>query len=144
MTSGLNNTSPGGSGGTRSRRGRQAKQVIGTLLLSWLGLFLHECYRNPASFGFTDDGTIPVLGVAIVLVGVWWWFPRARLIAPALLAFGALQFVGAILSLWSFDSSPFEADLRPLHIVTHILYGLLQLPLIMVAARHAVRHRTQA
>jgi hypothetical protein len=98
------------------------------VLLAWAGLWCHELARVPSVFGFTSDGSLPMLGVALVLV-MW-----RRRPAAVLRAFGWVLFAGAILTVLPLPILPFAPEQTVEHYAAHVIFALAQVPLLRLGA----------
>jgi hypothetical protein len=88
-------------------------------------------------------GFIPVLGIQVALL-VWWWrSPGSRREAARWLMWtAAFQLVGgAILSVLPLPILPFVPAQTVEHYVSHLVFGLAQLPLLYVSIRGLVAAR---
>jgi hypothetical protein len=112
--------------------------MVAAVIVSALGLAFHTVREfgwsalwNPAS------GMIPVLAVQVALLVAWLRADRpARGLAKALLAMGVIQLVGgAIISVLPLPILPYAPDQSLQHYISHVGYGIAQLPLIWVTLR---------
>jgi hypothetical protein len=111
--------------------------MIAAVIVSALGMAFHTVREfgwpglwNPAT------GMIPVLLVQVALLLAWLRADRQRILTKALLATGLTQLVGgAILSVLPLPILPYAPDQSVQHYVSHVGYGIAQLPLIWVASR---------
>jgi hypothetical protein len=111
--------------------------MAAAVIVSALGLAFHTVREfgwpalwNPAS------GMIPVLAVQIALLVAWLRADRQRSLTKALLATGVIQlFGGAIISVLPLPILPYVPDQSVQHYISHIGYGIAQLPLIWVTSR---------
>ena len=113
------------------RWGARPQAVILALAVAWLGLWAHELYRLPSRLGFTPDGSLPLLAVAIILLV--WWLAAANKRAPtwALLVYGLVNAVGGVLSVLPLPFLPFAPEQSVGHYLVHVLYAACQAPLIV-------------
>ena len=104
--------------------------------LSALGMAFHTVRE----FGYgglwaPSSGMIPVVGVQLALYAAWLW-SRARGLEIALTVTALFQLVGgAIISVLPLPILPFEPDQSLHHYVSHVVFGVAQLPLIVVPLR---------
>ena len=112
--------------------GRGALWVPVSALLGWLGLFLHNLADLPDQTIVSPESLIPLL-VTLVLVAVWFtsWRPVA---AWALLGWGVLNLMGAILTVLPLGILPFDPQQTLVHYSFHAIYGIAQVPLILTTA----------
>ena len=109
--------------------------------ISALGMAFHTVRE----FGWSGllspaTGLIPVVGIQVALL-VWWWRSTGsrRAAARWLMSTAALQLVGgAILSVLPVPILPFVPAQTLDHFVSHVVYGIAQLPLLLVSIRHLV------
>jgi hypothetical protein len=116
--------------------------IFGGMALSILGLILH----NIREFGFValgsmETGTIPMVVIGVVLVLVWWQVPRARSLSLILMiAYAVINLAGGgFLSVLPLPFLPFEPEQSLAHYLSHVLYAVLQCPLIWIGFRHLSR-----
>jgi hypothetical protein len=101
-------------------------------LVSWLGEYGHNLFELPQLTVLSPENSLPAL-TALVLVGVWALEPARRVGTGLLLAWAALHFVGgAIVSVLPLKVLPYYPAQTLAHYGAHLLYGLAQLPLILV------------
>jgi hypothetical protein len=111
---------------------RPLRFVLLLTLLSWLGEYVHNLYELPQLTPLSPENSLPAL-VSLVLFGAWWLTPFKRVAAVLLLLWAALHLVGgAILSVIPFSFLPFYPRQTLDHYAVHIVYGLAQLPLIVL------------
>ncbi|MGI5130699.1 hypothetical protein ACQEVB_28105 [Pseudonocardia sp. CA-107938] len=106
--------------------------------VSWLGLLVHNVADLPGQTLASPETLYPTLVLAAVLVllgaGV------RRLAGGLLLAWAVLHLVGgAILSVLPLPVLPFAPEQSVRHYSFHVLYGLTQLPLLVLALREVSR-----
>ena len=111
----------------------QPRWVAAILMVSWLGLWAHELLRAPAQRGFTPDGSLPMLLVAVIIFVAWWRFPQQFLPLAGIWIVCALQLVGACLSIVPLPIWPFVPEQVLSHYVAHGIYFVAQIPLLVVA-----------
>ena len=101
-------------------------------ILGWVGLFLHNLADLPDQTIVSPESLIPLL-VTSVLVAVWFtaWRPVA---AWALLGWGVLNLVGAILTVLPLGILPFDPQQTLFHYSFHATYAIAQVPLILTTA----------
>lgn len=108
--------------------------VAGVLLMSWLGMWVHEFYRVPAQFGFTLESTLFHLLPAVIIFLVWLRFPWHFLPLYGMWALGILHGLGGgILSVLPLPIWPFIPEQTASHYVVHGVYLLAQIPLLLLA-----------
>lgn len=111
--------------------------VAACTLLSWLGEFVHNRADLPHLSLLSPENTIPAL-IAALLFLAWWLLPLKRTTHVALLGWVLLNLiVGGILSVIPFPFWPFHPEQTVFHYSMHVLYGLAQLPLILILLRQS-------
>ncbi|MFA4896866.1 MULTISPECIES: hypothetical protein [Microbacterium] len=101
-------------------------------ILGWVGLFIHNLADLPGQTIMSTESLIPLLitGALVVL----WSTPLRWGATWALLAWGLLNLVGAIVTVLPLSILPFYPDQSFTHYAFHVVYGLTQLPLIITSA----------
>jgi len=109
--------------------------VVAFAVLSWLGLTIHNAVELPRLTILSPEAGIPTL-VYIVLVIGWWRFPNQRLWEIMLFVWALLHLVGGgITTVIPFSFLPFYPEQSLKHYLTHVLYSVTQLPLMVVLFR---------
>ena len=104
-------------------------------LLSWLGEYTHNLAELPSLTLISPENSLPAL-VSLALFGVWWLTPFNRTPTFLLLAWALLHLMGgAIVSVMPLGFLPFYPEQTLEHYAAHVVYGLAQLPLIMLAVQ---------
>ena len=104
-------------------------------LLSWLGEYTHNLAELPRLTLISPENSLPAL-VSLALFGVWWLTPFNRTPTVLLLAWAFLHLMGgAIVSVMPWGFLPFYPEQTLEHYAAHVVYGLAQLPLIMLAVQ---------
>lgn len=113
---------------------------VAAVVLSWLGFFVHNIADLPGQGILSPESLYPTL-VFAVLLGLW-FAPAVRTVTTwLLLAWAILHLLGgAVLSVLPLPILPFVPEQSFYHFAFHGLYGLLQLPLIVLGVR-ALRRR---
>lgn len=112
--------------------------VAALTALSWLGLFAHNSIElsliNPAS---------AIMAIVAVIFFVGWWRLGFKRVGAALLVFWGIGHLigGAIITVMPFNFLPFVPPQTLTHYLTHVLYGLAQLPLIVMMVRELRQSR---
>jgi hypothetical protein len=109
--------------------------VAGALSVSYLGIWVHELYRVPASRGFTPEGLLSLLLPAILFFLAWWRFPRHVAPIAAMWALGLLHLVGAVVTVLPLTFLPFKPEQTVAHYLVHVVYAAAQIPLLLLALR---------
>ena len=109
--------------------------LVPRLALAWLGIWVHELHRVPASFGLTPEGSLPFLGVP--LLG---WLALARLgqrrpLLVFLLCYGLIGLASAVVTVLPLRWLPFFPEQTVRHYAVHLAWAVLQLPLLVMAWR---------
>lgn len=111
---------------------RSRVSVAALLVLSWLGLFVHNSIELPSLDLLSPENSLPALATVLLFV-TWWLLPARRLAAALLLVWGMLHLVGgAIITVIPFSFLPFVPEQDLTHYFAHFIYGLAQLPLIWI------------
>lgn len=93
---------------------------------SWLGLFAHNTMEN------VDGSTWVVALVAVLLLSMWRLYP-GKLTSGLLTALGVINLVGgAVVSVLPLSFLPFVSEQSLTHYLAHLIYGLAQLPLLLL------------
>lgn len=109
--------------------------VAAAAAISWPGLGLHNVADLPGQAPWSPESAYP----AIVLVGLLVLYrSRLRTLGRWLLLGWALLHLlgGAMLSIVPLPPWPFDPEQSPRHYAFHVLYGLTQIPLVVVTLRH--------
>lgn len=97
---------------------------------SWLGEYIHNRFELPQLTLLSPDNSI-IAVITIALFLIWWLFPSRKEPGIVLLGWGLLHLIGgAILSVIPFRFLPFYPEQSVGHYLSHVVYGLAQLPLI--------------
>ena len=113
----------------------KALLVAGCVFIAWVGEFVHNLAELPQSTFFSPENSL-VLLVGIVLFGVWYLSSTLRLSTILLLGWGLLHLIGgAILSVLPLPFWPYDPEQTLQHYLFHVIYGLAQLPLIILMIR---------
>ena len=112
----------------------------GAIAVSIIGVLTH----NTREFGLmsvfvSGNGELAVVVVWVSAFAVWWRVANVRTLAVWFLVGLALLnlLVGAILTALPVTFLPFQPEQSLEHYVSHIVYGVAQLPLILIALREA-------
>ena len=106
----------------------------GALVLAWAGFVVHNFADLAGQTLLSPETLYPSLGyVAIAVL----WVARARRTAAwVALGWGGLQLVGgAIISVLPLSVLPFDPEQTVRHYLFHVLYGVAQVPLLVMAWR---------
>jgi hypothetical protein len=106
--------------------------------LSWLGEYVHNLFELPNLTVFSPENSIPAL-ISLALFTVWWrsrFSPSRRTAALLLMGWASLHLVGGgIISVLPLPFLPFYPEQSLAHYAAHALYGIAQLPLIVLLIR---------
>ena len=106
-------------------------ELTAALALSWIGLYLHNLQELALPL-WSPENSVPLLIASGLAVG--WSRRPSRRLRMALMAWAWLQLIGgALLSVLPLGLYPFEPEQSLSHYGSHLLYGLLQLPLLIRA-----------
>jgi prepilin signal peptidase PulO-like enzyme (type II secretory pathway) len=89
--------------------------IAGFIILSWLGLYIHNRIELPQISLLSPENSSMAL-LAIILFLIWWWVPSRRIPAVLLLVLGMVHLVGGgIISVMPFKFLPYspEQSLQP-------------------------------
>ncbi len=113
------------------RMGRRAGTMPVLAFLSWVGMIVHNRVELPGLSYSRPEYVIPSL-VSLGLLVAWWTdMGRRRLWLWMLLGWAGMHFlVGAIPSVVPIPIWPFVPEQSLRHFASHVIYGLLQMPLI--------------
>ena len=116
---------------------------VAAVLLSWLGFFVHNIADLPGQSILSPESLYPTIVFAVLLAV--WFVPRVRTVATwLLLVWAVLHLVGgAVLSVLPLPILPFAPDQSLYHYAFHGLYGVLQVPLILLCIMR-LRRRERA
>jgi apolipoprotein N-acyltransferase len=117
-------------------------------LLSWLGELIHNRYELPQLAVLSPETSLPAV-VSLVLFVAWPLSQFNHGIAALLLLWAAVQLIGgAIVSVIPFGFLPYYPRQTLDHYAVHAVYGLAQIPLIVLMLsqlrpqKRVVRERT--
>ena len=111
--------------------GPHVVRMAAWVVLSWLGLYLHNSAELPRLTVLSPENSLSAL-LAGVLFAAWWVRSRSRAATVALLAWGLLHLIGGgILSVLPLELLPFAPEQTTRHYVVHGVYAAAQLPLIL-------------
>jgi len=111
--------------------GRPIGWVAAFATLSWMGEFIHNRFELPQLSFLSPENCIMAL-LAMGLFLLWWRVPHSKIPAILLLMLGMVHLVGGgIISVIPFKFLPFFPEQSVQHYIAHILYGLMQMPLII-------------
>lgn len=100
--------------------------------LSWLGEYIHNLFDLPQLTLLSPENSIPAL-ISAVLVLAWCLLPSKLLPTLALLIWALMHLIGGgLLSVLPFPGWPFFPEQTLFHYLMHGIYGLAQLPLIIL------------
>ena len=114
---------------------RPVHWVAAATAISWLGEYIHNRIELPGLSVFSPENSVLAI-VAAALFLLWWLVPARRFPSILLIGLALLHFFGgAILSVIPFSFLPFYPEQTFRHYLAHLLYGLAQLPLILLLVR---------
>ncbi len=104
--------------------------------LSWLGMVIHNSVELPDMPFYRPEYIFPSLISLFLFLG-WWKQPhQRRLWARLLVGWSALHLIGgAILSVIPLPIWPFYPEQSASHYISHVIYGVAQLPLLWVLGK---------
>lgn len=102
--------------------------------LSWMGEYFHNRVELPQLGLLSRENSLMAL-LSIGLFLLWWRLPGSEIPAVLLLLLGIVHLVGGgFLSVLLLKFLPFYPEQSLQHYLSHILYGLAQLPMIAAPA----------
>lgn len=120
------------------------------MLISWFGEYLHNRFELSHLTILSPENSIP-LAISALLFIMWLMLPIKRLTLILIFAWTLVHLIGgAILSVLPLPILPFVPEQSIGHYLSHIIYGLAQIPLIALVygdlrqPRKAVHHETPA
>lgn len=123
------------------RMTRRDDLVLGALVISWVGVVVHNLADLPQLPPWDPGYVIPTI-VSILLFLAWRQGTQKRLAAVLLLTWGVSMLVaGAIVTVLPLGILPFDPAQTLTHYFFHGLYAAAQLPLIAISIREARRRR---
>jgi hypothetical protein len=122
--------------------------IFSLVLLSWLGAYFHTWTELGLGL-LRPENSLPALVGLGLFVGWWRSANSRRMWTWFLLAWtgGGHLIIGAVLSVLPLTVLPFTPDQSLAHYRSHLIYGLAQLPLIVLLVRSLLtdgRHRSDA
>lgn len=120
--------------------------VLAAAALSWLGLLIHNVADLPGQTLLSPESAYPA---AVLTVIVALWFSAGRRVAAwLLLGWGLLHLIGgSVVSVLPLAVLPFDPEQSIRHYAFHVLYGVMQAPLLVVVSvylRRTERQRPRA
>ena len=114
---------------------RPAVLIFIFLTISWLGEYIHNLFELPNLTVLSPENSLPAL-VSLALFAAWWLTSFNRVVMLLILGWGTLHLIGgALLSVIPFPFLPFYPEQTLDHYAAHVVYGLAQIPLIILASR---------
>ena len=111
--------------------------------LSWLGLYVHNVNDLPNQTPLRPESGVPGV-ILLILLGMWLIRPLRRVATVLLLAWGWLDLVGGALSVLPLPFLPFRPEQTLHHYAFHVVYAVLQIPLLIVATRYLRQTRRRS
>jgi len=108
--------------------------VAAFVAVSWMGEYIHNRLELP-QLGLLSPENSALLFLALGLFLFWWRIPGSRTPTILLLALGTIHLVGGVISVIPFKFLPYHPEQSLQHYISHVLYGLAQLPLIITMIR---------
>lgn len=114
--------------------GTKLPLLIGGFLLSWLGFVVHNLADLPGQTLLSPETLFPTVVYAVLFA--LWFTPARKGARWATLVWALLQLLGgAILSVLPLGILPFDPAQTVWHYLFHLVYGVTQLPLLLLAWR---------
>lgn len=123
-----------------SRSGRW-RLVAVTVVLAWLGLFIHNALEFPAMPFSRPEYSAPRLGWLLLFL-IWLLVPDPHWPANLLLGWAAISLAGAILTVLPLPILPFRPEQSLRHYVVHVIYAATQFPVLWLMWKHAHTKQT--
>ena len=109
--------------------------VAAFIVLSWLGMMIHNAIELPQLTLLSPEVGIPTLIYVVLALGGW-LLPYKRMWATTLFVWGLLHLLGGgILSVIPFPFLPFYPEQSLRHYFAHVVYSVAQLPLLWLLLR---------
>jgi hypothetical protein len=109
--------------------------VVAAITLSWLGLAIHNLAELPGQARLGPATLGPT--AAYLLLAAGWLSPGRRVAAWLLLGWGWLHAIGGgLLSVLPLPLWPYQPQQSLRHYAIHALYGVLQVPLLVMVTRY--------
>ncbi len=114
--------------------GPTRKSVALSATVSWGSMLAPDLYELPLSpVHLENSGPLAVAAGLTIAYAAW---PTSRLVALAIVAWAALNLVvGGVLTVLPLPGLPFAPEQSVTHYVAHLVYGLGQVPLLVVGRR---------
>ena len=112
----------------------------GTVAAAIIGSLVHNAREfGTASVVASQNGEFPILVVWVAVFTTWWRGPRLRATAiRVIVAFAVLNLVGgAVISVLPLSVLPFYPEQSQDHYISHVFYGITQVPVIVLGIRQA-------
>jgi hypothetical protein len=117
------------------RRPPSAAVLVLASVIAAAGMVAHNVFEFGPAFLLNPETVLP-LGIFGSLAALAWAKPANAIVHVLLLAWAVLNLVGGgILSVLPLELVPFRPEQSIGHYAIHVVYGVAQLPLIVVAAR---------
>jgi hypothetical protein len=101
------------------------------MIVSWAGMYIHNMMEFPNITFLNPENAGPAL-VSIVLFIGWLLMPYRMLLLYLIFAWVMMHFlIGALLTVLPLPVWPFTPDQSLAHYMAHMIYAILQLPLIV-------------
>ncbi len=114
--------------------------ILLAMVLSWAGFVVHNFADLPGQTLLSPDTLYPTL--VFVILAVAWVLKPARLSASLLQFWAGLNRVGGgVLSVLPLSIWPFDPAQTWSHYGFHVLYGLSQVPAVILLWRYLRRQR---
>lgn len=115
--------------------------MLAAIVVSWAGFIVHNVADLPDVSPLGPEYVVPTL--VYVALGVLWGTRARRIAVYLLLAWCLLHLVGgAVISVLPLPPLPFDPEQSLRHYAFHVLYGLAQLPLLVVLLRQLAAARS--
>lgn len=111
------------------------RDLIGACICSLVGLSYHQFQEFPGQMFYS---LVVIVPFALILAGLVWLTQTYRLGYWLLLLYAFIHLIGGGLSVLPLEILPFVPDQTTAHYISHLIYAILQLPLIYITIREVV------
>jgi hypothetical protein len=110
--------------------------MAGLALVSWVGMLVHNLVELPDLAWYRPEYVFPSLFSLLLFVG-WWKAPGRDVWGWLMFAWAGMHLViGAVLSVLPLAIWPFVPEQSLGHYLSHVIYGLAQIPLLWALWRN--------
>lgn len=106
------------------------KRWIATILISSIGLACHQFTEFPGAWLYNLSIVLSMMFIPVLLLFMLYNFHDPHLPCLLFIALAMLHIVGGIITVVPLSILPFYPEQTIGHYISHIIYGVCQLPLI--------------